>query len=231
MTLRLDSRPVGEVLIIQCHGRIVAGKEVSALHSYVGDSFRKYSDVVLQLDQVEFVDSSGLGALVRLAQALRAKGGDLKLSGVPANIRKVLEMTSLLSQFETYDSVEEAITSAYLGSRYSCGKTGDARPRMLCVYESSDVGTFLREVLCGAGYNALTMASIDDARILLKATKAKLVVIPARMQSVHGKPTRQALEEIDPAVSLFVLDENFASQDPGEAAEKLLSGVASRLSA
>ena len=231
MTLRLDSRPVGEVLVIQCQGRIVAGKEVSALHSYVGDSFRKYSDVVLQLNQVEFIDSSGLGALVRLTQAIRAKGGDLKLSGVPANIRKVLEMTNLLSQFETYDSVEEAITSAYLGSRYSCGKTGDARPRMLCVYESTDVGTFLREVLCGAGYNALTMASVDDARILLKATKAKLVVIPARMQSVHGKPTRQALEEIDPAVSLFVLDENFASQDPGEAAEKLLSGVASRLSA
>ncbi|MGA9042764.1 MAG: STAS domain-containing protein [Terriglobales bacterium] len=231
MTLRLDSRPVGEVLVIQCQGRIVAGKEVSTLHSYVGDSFRKYSDVVLQLDQVEFVDSSGLGALVRLTQALRAKGGDLKLSGVPVNIRKVLEMTNLLSQFETYDSVEEAITSAYLGSKYSCGKTGDARPRMLCVYESSDVGTFLREVLCGAGYNALTMASVDDARILLKATKAKLVVIPARMQSVYGKPTRQALEEIDPAVSLLVLDENFASQDPGEAAEKLLSGVASRLSA
>jgi anti-sigma B factor antagonist len=229
MPLRLDSRPVGEVLIIQCCGRIVAGKEVSALHSYVGDSFRKYGDVVLQLDQVEFIDSSGLGALVRLMQAIRAKGGDLKLSGVAPNIRKVLEMTNLLPQFETYDSVEEAITAAYLGSRYSRGKTGDARPRMLCVYESTDVGAFLREVLCSAGYNALTTASVDDARILLRATKAKLVVIPARMQSVHGKPTRQALEEIDPAVSLLILDDNFASQDPGEAAEKLLSGVASRL--
>ena len=72
-------------------------------------------------------------------------------------------------------------------------------------------------------------AHLDDARILLKATKAKLVVISARMQSVRGKPTRQALEEIDPGVSLLILDENFATQDPGEAAEKLLSGVASRL--
>jgi DNA-binding NtrC family response regulator len=81
-------------------------------------------------------------------------------------------------------------------------------------------------VLCSAGYNALTTASIDDAKILLKATKAKMVVISARMQSVHGKPTRKALEEIDPAVSLLVLDDNFASQDPGEAAEKLLSTLA-----
>jgi anti-sigma B factor antagonist len=231
MQLRLESRPVGDVLLMQCHGRIVAGNEVFTLHAQVGDSLAKYNDVVLQLDQVDFVDSSGLGALVRLMQAARAKGGDLKLSGVPARILKTMAMTNLLSQFETYESVEEAITAAYLGSRYSRGKTGDARPRMLCVYESTDVGTFMREVLCSAGYNALTTATVDDARILLKATKAKLVIVSARMQAVHGRPTRKALEEIDLAVSLLILDENFASQDPGEAAEKLLSSVGSRLAA
>lgn len=225
MQLRMENRPVGDVLVVHCHGRIVAGNEVHALHSYVGDWFVKFDDIVLQLDHVDFVDSSGLGALVRLMQDARSKGGDLKLSGVPPNIRKTLEMTSLLSQFETYDSVEEAITAAYLGSRYSRGKSGDSRPRILCVYDSSDVRTFLREVLCTAGYNALTVATIHDARILLKATKAKLVVVSGRMQSVHGQPTRTALEEIDPAVSLLFLEENFATQDPGEAAEKLLSLV------
>jgi anti-sigma B factor antagonist len=229
MQLRLESRPVGEVVVIQCHGRIVSGNEVFTLHAQVGDSLEKYGDVVLQLDNVEFVDSSGLGALVRLMQSARAKGGDLKLSGVPERIRKTLQMTGLLSQFETYDSVEEAITAAYLGSRYSRCRAGDARPRMLCVCESTDVGTFLREVLCGAGYNSMIVATVDDARILLKATKAKLVVISARMQSVHGRPTRKTLEEIDPAISLLVLDDNFASQDPGEAAEKLLSSVGTLL--
>jgi len=229
MQLRMESRPVGDVMVIQCHGRIVAGNEVLTLHSFVGDFVDKYGDVVLQLDHVEFVDSSGLGAMVRLMQGARSKGGDLKLSGVPEKIRKTLAMTNLLSQFETYDSVEEAITAAYLGSRYSRCNTGNARPPLLCVCETTDVGTFLREVLCSAGYNALIVTSVDDARILLKATKAKLVVISARMQSVHGRLTRWALEEIDPAVSLFVLDENFATQDPGEAAEKLLSGVGSRL--
>jgi anti-sigma B factor antagonist len=193
MQLRLESRPVGEVLIVQCHGRIVAGNEVFTLHSQVGDSIDKYGDVVLQLDQVEFVDSSGLGALVRLMRAARSKGGDLKLSGVSDRIRKMLQLTNLLSQFEIYDSVEEAITAAYLGSRYSRGKAGDARPRMLCVFESIDVCTFLREVLCSAGYNAMTTLSINDARILLKATKAKLVVLSSRFQSVHGKPTQKTL--------------------------------------
>jgi anti-sigma B factor antagonist len=229
MQLRLESRPVGDVLIVQCHGRIVAGNEVFTLHSQVGDAIEKYGDVVLQLEQVEFVDSSGLGALVRLMRAARAKGGDLKLSGVPPRIRKMLELTSLLSQFETYDSLEEAITAAYLGSRYSRPKEGDTRPRMLCVYESNDVCTFLREVLCSAGYNAMATLSIEDARILLKATKAKLVVISARLHSLRGKPTRKVLEEIDPAVCILILDENFATQDPGEAAEKLLNSVSGQL--
>ena len=225
MKLHLESRPVGEVLIVQCQGRIVGGNEVLKLHALVGESIGKYGDIVLQCDQVEFIDSSGLGALVRLLQTARAKRRDVKLSRLPPHIRKTLEVTHLLSQFEVYDSVEEAITAAYLGSRYSPGKAGDARPRILCIYESSDVCTFLREVLCNAGYNALTTSNIDDAKILLKATKAKLAVVSARMQSVYGKPTRQALQEIDPAVSLIVLDENFAAQDPGEAAEKLLREV------
>jgi len=231
MQLRLESRPVGDVLLMQCHGRIVAGNEVFTLHARVADAIEKYGDVVLQLDQVEFVDSSGLGAMMRLVQAARSKGGDVKLTGVPPKVYKVLKLTNLLAQFEVYDSIEEAITAAYLGSRYSRGKTGDSRQCLLCVYASSDVCTFLREVLCSAGYNALTTTSVDDAQILLKATKAKLVVVSARIQSVHGKPIRKALEEIDPSVGLLILDENFATDDPGEAAEKLLSGVGSLMAA
>jgi len=47
MQLHLDSRPVGNVLVIQCEGRIVAGAEVSTLHSYVGDALPKYPDIIL----------------------------------------------------------------------------------------------------------------------------------------------------------------------------------------
>ncbi len=227
MHLKLESRPVGDVLLVQCHGRIVAGNEVYTLHAHVGDSIVKYGDVVLQMDHVEFIDSSGLGAMVRLIQAARAKGGDVKLSGVPEKIRKTMEMTRLLPQFETYDSVEEAITAAYLGSKYSRSKAGDARPRVLCIYESTDVCTFLREILCNAGFNALTTISFDDARILFKAMKPKLVLVSARMQSAYGKPVEKILHEIDPDATILILDEHFATKDPGEAAEELLSKIAS----
>jgi anti-sigma B factor antagonist len=227
MQLKMESRPVGDVLLVQCHGRIVAGNEVYTLHAHIGDSIVKYGDVVLQLDHVEFIDSSGLGALVRLIQAARAKGGDVKLSGLPPKIRKTMEMTRILSQFETYDSLEEAITAAYLGSRYSRGKSGDARPRVLCIYESTDVCTFLREILCSAGFNALTTVSFDDARILFKAMKPKLVLVSARMQSVYGKPVQKVLQELDPEASIMILDEDFATKDPGEAAEDLLNRIGS----
>jgi len=225
MHLRLEIRPIGEVAVVQCHGRLIGGNEVFTLHSQVRDAIEKYGDVVLQLENVEFVDSSGLGAMMRLVQAARAKGGDLKLSGLTPKIRKVLELTHLLSQFETYDCLEEAITAAYLGSRYSRGKTGDARPRVVCVYASLDVCAFLREILCGAGFNALTTTAIDDAPILLRATKAKLVVVSSRIQIVRGRPLRQALQEIVPDVQILTLDDHFATEDPGEAAEKLLTDV------
>jgi len=225
MKLVLESRPVGDVLIVECQGRIVAGNEVLRLHTVAGEAIAKYGAIVLQLDRVEFIDSSGLGALMRLLHAARAKKGDVKLTQVPASIRKTLELTHMDSQFEIYDSVEEAITAAYLGSRYSPGMAGDVRPRILCLYESQDVCTFLRELLYSAGYNALTALNLDDAKILLKATKAKLVLVSSRMQSVYGKPTRQAFQEIDPSIGFIALDENFAAQDPGEAAGKLLSAV------
>src|SRR5579885_1601580 len=225
MQLRLESRPVGEVFVVQCIGKIISGNEVFTLHSKVGDAIEKYGDVVLQLDRVEFLDSSGLGALVRLMQAARAKSADVKLCGVPPKIRKVLELTHLLKQFEVYESLEEAVTAAYLGSRYSKGKTGDERPRILCIYASLDVCTFLREILCNAGFNALTTTAAEDAPILLQATKARLVVASSRIQFLRGKPIRAALQEIVPNVQILALDEHFASQDPGDAAEKLLNDV------
>ena len=174
MQLRLECRPVGEVFVIQCHGRVINGNEVFTLHSQVGDAIEKYGDVVLMCDTIEFIDSSGLGALMRLVQAARAKKGDLKLCGLTPKVKKVLEMTHLLAQFESYESLEEAITAAYLGSRYSRGKTGDARPKLLCFYPSLDVCAFLREILCNAGFNALTTTTIDDAPILLHLTVCAL---------------------------------------------------------
>jgi anti-anti-sigma factor len=225
MPLTMNSRHVGDVMIVQCNGRIVAGGEVFSLQAHLGDILPHHGDVVLELEQVDFVDSSGLGALVRLVATARAKGGDIKLCGVQPRLRKTLEMTSLLPMFETYDSEAEAIIAAYLGSRYSKEKSGNSQLRVLCVFDSLNVRTFLREVLCRAGYSALTTANLPDAKILLKATKAKLVILGPKQQSVHGVSAKKLFEEIDPSISLVVLDENFEKLDPGESATELLEKV------
>ena len=52
MSFSMEWRPVGDVLVVQCKGRIVAGKEVLSLHHFVGDSLTKYGDIVLEFDQV-----------------------------------------------------------------------------------------------------------------------------------------------------------------------------------
>lgn len=227
MALRLDTRPVGDILVVQCSGRIVAGADVHSLQMLLGKVLPQHHEIVLQLERVEFMDSSGLGALVRLVSTARATGSDLKLCALPPQVRKTLELTNLLSLFEVYESEAEAIVAAYLGARYS-KDCSDQQLRILCVYDSADVRALLGEVLCRAGYKAVTTGNVHDAQILLKATKARLVVLGANMQSVHGASTKKAMEEIDPAVSLVVLDEGFGAQDPGEAATKLLETIRSR---
>jgi anti-sigma B factor antagonist len=225
--LSMSSRPVGSVVVVQCSGRIVAGAELFSLQAHIGDVLPKHCDVVLGLDQVTFIDSSGLGALVRMVSSARAKGGDIKLSGLQQHVRKTLEMTNLLSLFEIYDSEAEAILAAYLGSRYSKEKSSDVRFRVLCVYDSVEVCAFLSEVLCRAGYNALTTGNVADAKLLLRAINAKLIILGGSMQTVHGKSTRKIFEEIDPSVSLVVLDQDFDRQDPGECITKLLENIRS----
>jgi anti-sigma B factor antagonist len=228
MSLRLDSRPVGDIIVVQCSGRIIAGADVHSLQLLLGKILPQHHEVVLQLERVEFIDSSGLGALVRLVSTARSNGSDLKLCALPPQVRKTLEMTNLLSLFETYDSEAEAVVAAYLGARYAKDKDGEKQLRILCVYDSADVRALLGEVLCRAGYKAVTTGNVHDAQILLKATKAQFVVLGANMQSVHGASTKKAMEQIDPAVSLVVLDEGFGAQDPGEAATKLLETIRSR---
>jgi DNA-binding NtrC family response regulator len=82
-------------------------------------------------------------------------------------------------------------------------------------------------MLSSAGYNALTASNVSDARVLLKATRAKLVVLSSRLQTCHGQSTRRLLEDIDPAVTIHLLDDDFGSQDPGEAAGKLIQAIGS----
>jgi anti-sigma B factor antagonist len=207
-------------MVVQCIGRIVAGAEAQSLQFLLEKIWSRHREAVLQLENVDFVDSSGLGAMVRLNSTARSNGCNLRLCGLPQQVRKTLELTNLLSLFNTYDSEAEAIVASYLGSNAS--ETSGKQLSILLVYDSADVRALLGEVLCRAGYRAVTTGNVSDAKILLKATKARLIIIGANLQSVHGTPTAKAFAEIDPTASLIVLEPGFEAKEPGEAATKLL---------
>ena len=82
MPLTLQSQLVGDVVVIRCHGRIVAGAEVDSLQAEFEKQIRVSRKFVLQLEQTDYLDSSGLGALVRVFGVLKGAGGDLKICRV-----------------------------------------------------------------------------------------------------------------------------------------------------
>src|SRR5271168_2255430 len=113
MRLSLDTREVGRVTIVRCNGRIVAGSESDSLRSHVTWLLRDRRDIVLHLGEVGFIDSSGLGTMVRALTTIRQARGDLKLCNVPEFVRKVLEMSRLTSMFDTHESEEKAVAAFY----------------------------------------------------------------------------------------------------------------------
>ncbi|MFZ0806285.1 MAG: STAS domain-containing protein, partial [Candidatus Sulfotelmatobacter sp.] len=95
MRLELATRQVGRVTIVQCKGRIVSGHESEALRAHVAWLLRDRRAIVLHLGEIVFIDSSGLGTMVRTLTSARQARGDLKLCDVPAHVRKILELSHL----------------------------------------------------------------------------------------------------------------------------------------
>src|SRR5215813_13190709 len=135
----MKQRMIGDdIAVIECSGRIVEGAETTALDKQVRDQQVVYRYFVLDLHDVAFVDSAGLGLLVRLLSRLRRASGDLKLCGVAANIQKSLNVSRLSSVLPSYDGVAEAVAAF---ERPSGGGEAPARDQVdiLCVHRSNDV--------------------------------------------------------------------------------------------
>src|ERR1700733_12637934 len=102
MQLSLQSQTVGDVVVIGCHGRIVSGDESRALQAEIDKLTALTKNVVLQLSDVTYVDSGGLGALVRILGVLRAARGDLKVCQLSPFVEQVLQATNLLKVFQPF---------------------------------------------------------------------------------------------------------------------------------
>src|ERR1700688_1454486 len=111
MQLRMSTRTVNGVLVVDCSGRVVFGEESATLRDTVKKLLAQNPNIVLSLREVNFIDSGGLGTLVSLYTTARNAGGAVKLARLSQRVGDLLQVTKLLTIFEVFDDEEEAAQS------------------------------------------------------------------------------------------------------------------------
>jgi len=103
MQLRMSTRTVDGVLIVDCNGRIMFGEESASLRDTVKKLLAESPNVVMNMREVNYIDSGGLGTLVSLYTSARSAGGAVKLARLSQRVGDLLQITKLLTIFEVFD--------------------------------------------------------------------------------------------------------------------------------
>jgi len=228
MALTLTSRRVGEITVIACGGRLVEGAESQALQERVYALLPHEPFIILDLGAVDFIDSSGLGLLVRLLNRARAAQGDLKLCAATARAREVLRLTRLQALLVAYASEADAI-AAFYERAVSEDAWGPVNTEILCVDPSADVLAYVREVLKQAGYGVTTSDNLPDALLLLKSMRPKALVVGGGLRSAKSTETAETFNRLADAYLVIELGEGFSTDDAGAASRQLLDDVRAAL--
>jgi anti-sigma B factor antagonist len=109
--LKLSNRTVDDILVVDCAGRIVFGEESAELRETVKKLIAQSGRIVLNLANVSYIDSGGLGTLVALYTTARSAGGSIKLANLTERVGDLLQVTKLLTVFEVFDSEKGALES------------------------------------------------------------------------------------------------------------------------
>ena len=111
MQLRMSTRSMQGVLVVDCIGRLVFGEESASLRSKVKELLAQSPNLVLNLHDVNYIDSGGLGTLVSVYTSARGAGGAVKLASLSQRVGDLLQITKLLTIFEVFDDAEAAAKS------------------------------------------------------------------------------------------------------------------------
>jgi len=109
LKLSLETRRLGDVVVVRCEGRVVFRDEATALSRVAVEALQAAKEVVLDLGGVERIDSAGLGELVFVYVSAEGFGSAVKLVGPNPRVRALLDLTNLSSVFEIYPSLAEAL--------------------------------------------------------------------------------------------------------------------------
>lgn len=112
MSLTINVRETGSLVILDLNGRITAGEPLAVLRDEIKellDSGQK--NILLNLADVRYIDSSGLGQLVASYATVTNRGGQLKLLNLDKRVHELLQVTKLYTVFEAHKSETAAIKS------------------------------------------------------------------------------------------------------------------------
>ncbi|HJR57827.1 MAG TPA: STAS domain-containing protein [Vicinamibacterales bacterium] len=105
-------RRVGDVTVLDLKGRLVFDEGDAVLRNHINDLVAQgRMNVVLNLGEVTYVDSCGIGVLVAKFVSLRRKGGDLRLVHVTPRSQRLMHITKLMDVFKIFESEDDAIAS------------------------------------------------------------------------------------------------------------------------
>jgi anti-sigma B factor antagonist len=112
VSLKIATREVDGVTILDVVGRITLGKETGMLRDKVGDlAAQGKKKILLNLAQVDYIDSTGVGELVGCFTTVRNGGGELKLLNLSQKVNDVLHVTKLYTVFDVKDDEFTAVKS------------------------------------------------------------------------------------------------------------------------
>jgi anti-sigma B factor antagonist len=110
--MQIDERAVGDVVVLDLKGKVTLGEGDELLKDKVNSLVNQgKKKIVLNLEGVPYIDSAGLGEIVRTYTTVSRQGGSLKLLGLTKRITDLLSITKLLTVFETFESENDAVRS------------------------------------------------------------------------------------------------------------------------
>ena len=110
--MQIEERSAGDVTVLDLKGKMTLGEGAELLKDKINSLIQQgRRKVVLNLEDVPYIDSAGLGEIVRTYTTISRQGGSLKLLNLTKRISDLLSITKLLTVFDTYDSEADAVRS------------------------------------------------------------------------------------------------------------------------
>ena len=112
MSLKMRTREVGAIVVIDLSGQVTLGEACAALRDEVRDQLgHGFNKILLNLGEVTYIDSAGLGELTAAFTSVRNRGGELKLLSLTRRVHDLMQITKLYTVFDVQDDEKKALAS------------------------------------------------------------------------------------------------------------------------